>query len=115
MPTFRVSVYVEVDDVPLANFPIVRRITTADAQPLRTVRGVSGGFVALPSGEMTSIAVAMLQATGPLQVAFNGVTTAPITLNATGMLILVDAALSAVAVQNSGGSSAQVAALLAGT
>jgi hypothetical protein len=112
MPTFRVSVYVEVDDQPLTNFPIVRRITTTDSQPLRTTRAAEA-FTPLPSGEMTTIAVAIVQANQAVQVAVNGVTTAPIQLNANGLLILVDTALTAVAVQTT--ATTQLNALVAGT
>jgi hypothetical protein len=115
MPTFKVTVLVEMDDVPLPNFPVVRRITTAAAQPVRAVQASGVGYTALPSSEMATIAVAMVQANQALQVALNGITANPILLNTTGMLIVVDAALVGVSVQNTSGNPAQITALLAGT
>jgi hypothetical protein len=116
MPTIKVSILVEVDDVPVPNFPIVRRLTTQDAQPLRTTRPSNPGvFTPLPSGEIATIAVAMLQANQTLAVALNNRIDAGFTMNPNGIMVLVDTALNAVSIANATGSIAQVSALIAGT
>jgi hypothetical protein len=114
MAQIRVSVIVEVDDVPVANFPLFYRQAPTVVQPLVRTQTSGGGFIAVPSTAMTTIQTAIFQSDQTLSVAFNGVVGSPITLSAGGVLAVLNTSLTALSASNASGSTANLRGLLAG-
>jgi hypothetical protein len=118
MPTLRITVSIDVDDVPIATSPIIRRISPAESQPMTAIRATSASFVALPTGEMTTnIQALILQADQTVAIGVNNSATNPITLNPGGVMILFDCNLTGGSplLQNNSGQSATVRTLIAGS
>jgi hypothetical protein len=110
----RVSVIVEIDDVPVANFPLYYRQAPSAVQTLVDTQATGGGFVAVPSSAMTTIQTAIFQTDQTLSVAFNGVVASPITLSAGGVLAVLGTSLTALSASNASGSTANLRGFIAG-
>jgi hypothetical protein len=114
MPTVKTTVVVDLDDVPIPGFPLVRRTSPTEAQSFTVQRATGGGFVALPTGELTTISFLSLTSDQAISVRLDGLAGA-ITLNANATLVLHDIALTtAPTVSNSSGSTATIRGLAAG-
>lgn len=114
MPTIRVSVVVEVDDIPVANFPFFYRASPNAAQSIADVQATGASFFTIPTTAMATIQTAILQSSQATAVAFNGVTATPITMNAGGVLLVLGASLSALSVQNNSGANSNLRGFVAG-
>lgn len=114
MPTIKLSVTVDVDDIPITGFPLVRRIEFAEAQSFNVQRTTGAAFTALPTAEMTTVKALILQSDKTTAIRLNGVA-GEVTLNPNSVVIVFDATMStAPTLQNNSGSTATVVGLAAG-
>ena len=105
---------VDVDDIPVTGFPLVRRIEFAEAQSFAMQRTTSASFIALPTGELTTVKALILQADKTTAIRLNGVA-GEITINPSGLVLVFDATMStAPTFQNNSGSTTEVRGLAAG-
>lgn len=115
MPSIKTSVVVDVDDVPVSSFPVIRRLEPPEAQSFVVQRATGGGFVALPSGELTTIQTLVLQADQTVSIRLDGAAGA-ITLNPNAILVIMDGNLTAApTVSNASGATATLRGLVAGS
>jgi len=114
MPTVRVTVIVEVDDVPVVNFPLYYRAAPTILEGISKQQVTGGGFVSVPNAAFTTLQQAILQTDQQLSVAFNGVTATPITLTAGGIMLLDGASLTALSISNASGATANLRGLIGG-
>lgn len=114
MPTVKSTVVIDIDDIPIPSFPLVRRTSPTEAQPFVIQRATGGGFVALPTGELTTISGLILTSDQAISIRLNGVA-GEVTLNANATLVLHDVALTtAPTVSNASGSTATIRGLAFG-
>lgn len=114
MPVIKSSVLVDLDDAALPGFPLVRRTEPTESQSFVVQRATGGGFVALPTGELTTISALILTSDQAVSIRLNGVA-GEITLNANATLVLHDVGLTtAPTVSNSSGSTATIRGIALG-
>ena len=122
MPVIEVTVQCTLDSKPLDGFPFTRRVEVSESQTINVQKVVDGAYAALPTVDyIPSIGVLILRTdSGPFGVRLNAQSDAGISLNAGGLLIVVDGAIASgaatnVKVQNTSGATAGVRGLVAGT
>lgn len=111
MPQLEVVVSASVDGVPLDGFPVVKRLTTTEKEARDFVKATGAGYVAL-CDNIASVAALIMQSDQTVSVKLNGSATS-FTLNAGGLLLLLDCLLSSGAAtnatfENTSGASANV-------
>jgi hypothetical protein len=114
MPTIRVTVQVEVDDVPIVNFPLFYRATPTLAMGLSKTQVSGAPFVSLPDIAFSTLQQAIIQSDQQVSIAFNGVTASPITLTAGGIMVLDGTSLTALSIQNLSGQTATMRGFIGG-
>lgn len=114
MPVCKTSVVVDLDDTAIPGFPLVRRTAPTESVSFTIQRATGGGFVALPTAELTTISALVLTSDQAISIRLDGLAGA-ITLNANATLVLHDIALStAPTISNSSGSTANVRGIALG-
>lgn len=115
MPTVKTTTVVDIDDVPIPGFPLIQRTSPAEAQAFTMLRVTGGGFVALPTGELTTITGLILTSDQAFNIRLDGAAGA-ISCNANAVLVMHNLALTvAPTLQNLGPSTATVRGLAFGS
>lgn len=115
MPVVKTTTVVDIDDVPIPGFPLVRRTSPAEAQSFTMLRVTGGGFVALPAGELTTITGLILTSDQAFNIRLDGLAGA-ISGGADATLVLHGLTLTtAPTFQNLGPSTATVRGLVFGS
>jgi len=123
MPIVKLVVQLEIDNKPVAGFPLVRRLSVDEIQNYDYEKIDDGGasFVALPADQLDEIQALLIRADKQITIRLDGQTDAGIVLNADGILLLVGVDIDAGAgannakVNNQSGSTAQVQGFAGGT
>jgi hypothetical protein len=122
MNSLKVTVIAELDGVPLAGFPVVRRLAVDEVQGFtHELAGPSGGYVALPADQLATIQALVLRADQLVTLRVDGQSDQGIRINPGGLVVLLDVLINAGAgapnakVDNSGTAVALLAGLAAGT
>lgn len=111
----KITVNLDVDDIPVTSFPLVRRFTVTESQAFSVQRATGAAFTALPTGELSTIQALVLQADQTTAIRLNGVA-GEVTVNPNGIVIVFDGSLStAPTLQNNSGSTAQVVGIAGGS
>lgn len=114
MPVFKSTVNLEVDDAVIPGFPLIRRTAPTESVSFNIQRATGGGFVALPTSELTTISALVLTSDQAISIRLDGLAGA-ITLNANTTLVLHDVSLTtAPTISNSSGSTATVRGIALG-
>ena len=124
MPSIKMVIAVEIDGVSLPGFPLTRRLETTEAQALNISKANDGVgvYVTLPTVDQLPIINALVvQAIDQaITLRLNNQSDAGITLNAGGLIAIIDAVINSGAttnakVNNASGSNALVRGVAAGT
>lgn len=124
MPTLKFTIQAELDGVSISGFPITKRLTVAETQQFRYEEADDGNtttFSAVPADQLAEIQALLLQTDQQLTFRLDGQSDAGITLNAAGILLLIDCDIDAgagssnLSVNNNSGSTANVTGLAGGT
>lgn len=120
MSTLRVTVQVDLDGVPVAGFPLVRRLELDESQGFVFEKATGGGYTAVPTGELATVQALVLTSDQDVTIRLNGQSDAGVALVAGGVLAIVDATINAgattnVTVTNASGSTANIRGVAAGT
>lgn len=118
--TLKLTVLAELDGVPVAGFPVVRRLAFDEVQAFNVERASGGGYATLPLSELTTVQALVLLTDTQVDVRFAGQSDAGVTVAPGGLVILFDinttnGAQDAAKVNNSGGAVAILSGVGAGT
>ena len=118
MPALEVTINATLDGRVLDGFPIVKRLSTVTLETRVFTKASGAGYVAL-TDDVASIAAAIMQTDQPISVKLNGSATS-FTLNAGGLMVLLDVLLDAgaatnVTLENTSGATATVRGGVLGT
>lgn len=118
MPNLKVTITIEEDNRLLPGFPIIRRYVSNQADLLAFQQATGVAFATAPGipTSLTALNALYLTADQATAVRFNNAGVIP--LNANGMIIILDANVTAAPVaeiQNNSGSTANIKGMIAGT
>lgn len=124
MPILKLLVDLEVDGVPLAGFPIIRRLTV-DEMHIFDYEKVDDPnpttFTTLPADQLAEIQALLVRSDKTVTVRLDGQTDAGIVINPGGLILLLDVDIDAGAgapnakINNDSGVTAIIRGLAAGT
>lgn len=120
MATVEVEVRVAVDGLPVAGFPVVRRLTVGEVQAFDYAKADDNGtFATLPVDQIASLKALVVRPAAVMTVRLDAQTDAGIVLDADGLLVILGATIDASAttnakISNDSGATAQVRGLAAG-
>jgi hypothetical protein len=114
MPTFRVTVLIDVDDVPITDFPVVRRIATTNESADTYTQVTGGGSVAMPHGVLVTGQMVAVSTTQPVTLGIGG---GALSLNSNAFVLIMDAGIptAGLTITNSSGSTTTIKTMLGGT
>ncbi len=103
MATIEVDLTIKVDGEPILGSPITKTLTVSQKELLSVARASAGGYLAVGS-DIASLSLLFLRADQSFGVKLNGSATA-FTLNANGLLLMVDGLINVGAATNVMGSN----------
>src|SRR5947209_2145026 len=98
MPVLRCTVSLEVDGVPLAGFPIQRRVTFNEGVGLDYQKAADGNattFTSIPESELPVVQALILKVDSLINLRLNGQTNGLVPVNPGGFIVIFDGNLSA--------------------
>lgn len=107
MTSYELSINLKRDGVPVSGYPIVRRIEATEAQEFSYAKANDGDlttFSAIPANEIATVKFLIVRTDKSVTVRLDGQTDAGITLDAGGLLAIIDATIDA----GAGASNAKV-------
>lgn len=117
MASVVIELNIKIDDQPVRGFPKTRRLSLDELQSALPYEKASGaGFVDLPLGELGTVQFLLIEPDQATTYQFANGTPGNIALNANGLLLLVNANLTATPeVENTSGSTAKIKVQAGGT
>ncbi|MCH7761634.1 hypothetical protein IIA15_09610 [candidate division TA06 bacterium] len=105
VPNLKVTIQVEIGGVPIAGFPVVKRLVVDESQQFNYEKAADGNpssFSALPVAELATVEALIIKASDlPITVRLDGQSDSGIELKLGGILVILDATIDAGAgVQN---------------
>ena len=115
MPVLKVTINIDLDDIPVTGFPLVRRFETPEGQSFTMQRPTGAAFTALPTGELSTIQALVMQSDRTTAIRLNGVA-GEVTINPNGIVAVIDGSLgTAPTLQNNSGATTVVRGLAVGS
>jgi hypothetical protein len=116
VPSARIAVNAELSDVLLPDLPFVRRDEYDEVIAFSYDQATGSGYVAIPgSTAITTIQLVVLQPSGAVTVRINGQADEGTPVNAGGIFLCMNTAITAITVDNSSGASVDIRGALFGT
>lgn len=115
-----VTVTVKQDGKILAGFPLYRRVQVDEVQQFHTEQATGSGFVSVPSGELGTVHALVLRPSRAVTVRFANQSDAGLVVQASGLLLVLDALIGSgattnIKVDNASGATAILEGLAGGT
>ncbi len=124
MPTVKLVIQLEIDNKPVAGFPLVRRLSVDEIQNYNYEEPNDGDmttFSLIPADQLATIQALLIRSDKQVNIRLDGQTDAGILLSADGILLIIGATIDAGAgasnakVNNNSGATAQVQGFAGGT
>lgn len=115
MPVLRLHVDADIKNLIMSALPYTRRLEFAQAVAFDYTQADGASFVAVPFAPITTIQALVLRSDKDVTVRLNGQTDAGIPLNAGGILIVYDSAMTGATVRNQSGDTASIDGAALGT